>query len=235
MTERSKPSALATGASPFATFVQTIPKLPAVLRRMRPTWHLASLDAVNDAFLRQHGITGLIWDVDGTLTGDRQPELASVAAAAFRALLAVTGLRHVVLSNAGEERFRQLGGMFPAVPILRAYALGDQVLYRRLVGNQDTWTSGDLDRQLAAGARVIRKPNTLLVDYAVRELGCDKDAAVMIGDQYMTDIAGANFAGVRSIKLPTLAQESFRPSVRFSQRLELAIYAVLHGRAEMTG
>ena len=67
--------------------------------------------------------------------------------------------------------------------------------------------------------------------YALRELACTKDEAVMIGDQYLTDVAGANLGGVRSIKVPTLAGETFRPAVRFSQALERGLYAVLHGAA----
>ena len=41
--------------------------------------------------------------------------------------------------------------------------------------------------------------------------------------------AATSLGGVRSVKLPTLAQETFRPVVRFSQRLERALYAVLYG------
>jgi predicted HAD superfamily phosphohydrolase YqeG len=52
-----------------------------------------------------------------------------------------------------------------------------------------------------------------------------------VGDQYFTDVAGANLAGVRSIKLPTLAKETFRIPVRISHALERAVYAILYGRA----
>lgn len=225
---------LATGNSPFTTFFQVVTRLPTIMRQMRPTWHVPSLGVVNAAFVAAHGITGMIWDVDGTLTGDRRPALAPEADAAFRALTGHPGLRHVVLSNAGEERFSQLGTMFPMMPILRAYTLGDQLLYRRLQGHRDSWTSDELARQLAAGAAVIRKPNAVLVDYAAQELGLAKGAIVMIGDQYLTDVAGANLGGVRSIKLPTLARETFRTSVKLSQRFELALYGLLYGRAQMT-
>jgi len=224
-------SSLATGNSAFSTFFQVAPRLLKVMRHMRPTWHLPGLGAVTPAFLRDQGVRGLIWDVDGTLTGDRRPSLAPESEAAFRALAAEPGLRHVVLSNAGEERYRELGTIFPGMPILRAYTLGDGILYRRLRGTDDTWTNEELARHLADGARVIRKPNAALVAYALRELGCTKDDAVMIGDQYLTDVAGANLGGVRSIKVPTLARETFRPSVRFSQTLELGLYKVLYGGA----
>ena len=42
------------------------------------------------------------------------------------------------------------------------------------------------------------------------------------------DVA-SNLGGVRSIKLPTLARATFRWPVRLSQRLEVLLYAVLHG------
>ncbi len=222
-------SGLATGNSSFSTFFQVAPHLLKVVRHMRPTWHHPALAAVTPAFLREHGIRGLIWDVDGTLTGDRQAALVPEAEAPFRTLAADGGLRHLVLSNAGEERYRQLGTMFPGMPILRAYRLAGAVLTRRLLGTDDTWTDAELRQRLAEGARVIRKPDAELVAYALRELGCTKNEAVMIGDQYLTDVAGANLGGVRSIKLPTLARETFRPAVRFSQALERGLYTLLHG------
>jgi predicted HAD superfamily phosphohydrolase YqeG len=220
---------VATGASSFTTFVQVLPHLVTVVKHMRPTWHLAGLAAVSPEWLAQQGVRGLIWDVDGTLTGDRQSALAPESERPFRALLALPGVKHVVLSNAGETRYRQLGTMFD-VPILRAYERGEDVLYRRLHGTDDTWTAADLEARLAEGYRVIRKPRALLVDYAARDMNLEKGEIVMLGDQYMTDVAGANLGGVRSIKLPTLAQASFRPVVRWSQRLERTIYFLLHGR-----
>lgn len=220
-----------TGASSLSTFVQVAPRIPSLLAKMRPTWHLPSLAAVTPEFLRARGLRGIIWDVDGTLTGDRREELVGERAGPFRALLAAEGVKHVVLSNAGEERYRQLGRMFPAVPILRGYGLGGEVLFRRLLGTQDSWTDEELEQRLSGGARVIRKPSAALVEYALRELGCGKNDVVMIGDQYLTDVAGANLGGVRSIKLPTLAPETFRPAVRLSQRVESALYLLLYGRA----
>jgi putative phosphatase len=225
---------LATGSSAFSTFFQSFPRLPMLLRKMRPTWHLSSLSAVTPEFLAGQGIKAMIWDVDGTLTRDRGPGIEPSQEPPFRALMAAPALKHVVLSNASEERFTQLGTLFPMLTILRAYLLGEQVLYRKRHGAADTWSPEELERQLAAGAAVIRKPSAALVDYAVRELGVTKSEVVMIGDQYLTDVAGANLGGVRSIKLPTFARETFRFSVRLSQRIELMLYALLYGRARIT-
>lgn len=172
---------LATGNSPFSTFVQTLPRLPSVVKHMPPTWHLESLSQVDAVFLEQHGIHAIIWDVDGTLTGDRRTKLHPSAEPAFRALLAMPRLKHVILSNAGEERFVELGGMFPEMPILRAYKQGNETLYRRRLGAFDSWTPQEVARRLEEGAGVIRKPSAELVAYALKELGVERGEVVMIG------------------------------------------------------
>jgi predicted HAD superfamily phosphohydrolase YqeG len=223
-------SRLATGASAFTTFVQVAPRLASLIGKMRPTWRVPALSAVTPAFLRANGISGLIWDVDGTLTGDRRRDILPESAAPFQTLLAEASLRHVILSNASEERFLQLAGMFPTIPLLRAYALRGEILFRKIAQGTDCWTAEELAARLAEGAHVVRKPSAELVELAVRELACAKEEAVMIGDQYLTDVAGANLGGVRSIKLPTLAPETFRRSVRLGQIAENLVYAVAHGR-----
>ncbi len=220
---------LATGASALTTFVQVAPRLASLVGKMRPTWRVGALAEVTPGFLREHGIRGLIWDVDGTLTGDRRRELIPACVAPFAALRDDPDLRHVILSNASEERFVQLAGMFPTIPILRGYALRGELLFRKIANGTDCWTADELAARLADGAHVVRKPSAELVDLAVRELACAKDEVAMIGDQYLTDVAGANLGGVRSIKLPTLAPETFRRSVRFGQLLENVIFAVAHG------
>jgi predicted HAD superfamily phosphohydrolase YqeG len=222
-------SRLATGASAFTTFIQVAPRLASLVGKMRPTWRVRSLAEVSPEFLRTNGVRGLIWDVDGTLAGDRRRELLPESAGPFRALLADEALRHVILSNASEERFLQLGEMFPTIPILRGYALRGELLFRKLARGTDCWTAEELAARLADGAHVVRKPSAELVELAVRELACAKGEVAMVGDQYLTDVAGANLGGVRSIKLPTLAPETFRRSVRFGQIAENLVYALVHG------
>jgi HAD superfamily phosphatase (TIGR01668 family) len=221
-------SRIARGDSALATFVQSAPRLLSLFRQMRPTWELAALSELDLAFVKRERIRGLVWDVDGTLTGDRRPALVPEAEPPFQTLLTAPELRHVILSNAGETRFCELGTMFPVIPILRAYEGSGGILYRKLHRGVDSWTPEVLATRLAEGARVIRKPSAVLVDYAVRELGCDREAIVMVGDQYLTDVAGANLGGVRSVKLPTLAPGTFRTMVRMSQRVEGVVYRILY-------
>jgi predicted HAD superfamily phosphohydrolase YqeG len=175
-------------------------------------------------------VRGLIWDVDGTLTGDRRTDLIPESAGPFQALLADRDVHHVILSNASEERFRQLGGMFPEIPLLRGYRHGSAMLFRKLHRGVESGTADQLEQRLADGAYVLRKPNADLINYAVRELRCEKEHVAMVGDQYLTDVAGANLGGIRSIKLPTLAPETFRRTVRFGQIVETVLYALVHGR-----
>lgn len=220
-------SRIRAGDSPLSTFMQSIGRLPLLLRHMEPTWSLASLAELDSEFLGRHGITGLIWDVDGTLTAYHATRLLDEASAPFDRLRADASLRHVILSNAPEWRFKELSGMFPAIPVLRGYLLNGEVHVRRLLGGADSWAPGALEARMAAGAVVLRKPDPRLVELAVAELGGDPGRVAMVGDQHLTDVAGASLAGVRSIKLRNPARTSFPLSIRFTQRLEALAYRVV--------
>lgn len=221
---------LASGSSVFSTLVQVWPRLISLIGRMPPTWQVRSLAEVTPAFLRAQDVRGLIWDVDGTLTGDGRRDIIPESAAPFQALLADPSFRHVILSNASEKRFLELGEMFPEIPLLRGYVQGSATLFRTLHRGVESGTADHLAQRLADGAYVIRKPSAQLITFAVRELRCEKEQVAMVGDQYLTDVAGANLGGVRSIKLPTLAPETFRRTVRLGQIAENAIFALVHGR-----
>lgn len=223
-------SRVRTGDSPLSTFRQSIGRLPLLLRHMEPTWCMESLAELDAGFVQRHGITGLIWDVDGTLTAYHETTLLASAAKPFESLLAVEGLRHAILSNAPERRFQELSRIFPTIPILRGYLLNGEVHGRRLLGGSDSWAPGELEARMAAGAVVLRKPDPRLVELAVAELGGDPAGVAMVGDQHLTDVAGASLAGVRSIKLRNPARESFPLSIRFTQRFEAAAYRLLGRR-----
>lgn len=208
---------------------QTLPRLGAVLRSLSPTWHMRSLEALDAAFVARHDIRGMLWDVDGTLTRFHDTELAEEARP-FRALATIATLRHAILSNAGEERFRELGRIFPEIPIVKGYLVDGVVTIRRLQHGEDSWTAEEVAGRIAAGAVPLRKPDGALVLAVLRTLGLDPRCSVMIGDQYLTDIAGANLAGIRSIKLPAIGPETLPPGIRFGQRVENLLFRLFHGR-----
>ena len=45
-----------------------------------------------------------------------------------------------------------------------------------------------------------------------------------MGDQYLTDVAGANLAGIGSIKVRTVRPETFPIAIRWLQRVERAVF-----------
>ncbi|MFV0559175.1 MAG: YqeG family HAD IIIA-type phosphatase [Enterococcus sp.] len=64
------------------------------------------------------------------------------------------------------------------------------------------------------------KPSAKGIHSAQKKLGLEKDELVMVGDQLMTDICGANRAGVRSILVkPIVRTDSWKTQInRFFER-----------------
>lgn len=213
----------------WRTARQSLPRLAVIVRHLRPTFTLEGLESLDPAFCAQHGVRGLIWDVDGTLTSYHGSETSRAIRPAVDALFQAPGLRHVILSNCGEARFLELGGMFPAVPVLKAYGTGSGLIRRRLLAGRDEW----MPEGPREGAVPIRKPSAELVEFALAELGVPAAGALMVGDQYWTDVAGARMAGVRSVKLPTLERGTFPRALRVLQGLEGAL-SRLTGPGRMT-
>ncbi|WP_419861863.1 HAD hydrolase-like protein [Candidatus Palauibacter sp.] len=229
-----------------ATWVQTsrrlLPRLRRLFREIRPTFHLDSVSEMSPGTLRDLGVEAVLWDVDGTLMGHHEDRVDPALAPAFRALLAATGLRHAIVSNCQEERFAELGTIFPKVPAVLGYETETGPAFHIRRGAADEWrgrgTAGGTEPASTSGGadagtlRPIRKPSRRLVRAALEELDlADRPgAALMVGDQYFTDIASANLAGVRSVKVRTRHRGSFPAPVRLSQRLEGVLYRLKHGR-----
>lgn len=214
--------------------------LVRLLGKIAPTFELQGVEALDDAFLEKHGIRGLIWDVDGTLTGHHASDLAPEVRATFGALRGRTDLRHAIVSNCPLGRFRELGGLFPDMPVILGFETADGPAFRILRGNEERLEGAGRDRlgpvagnEAAPGrdVRPLRKPSAALVHEALRAMKLDDtpEAVLMVGDQYFTDAASANLAGIRSAKVPTLHPESFPRTVRFGQRLERCVYRVVRG------
>ena len=216
----------------LATVRQTLPRLALVVRHLRPTFHIHDVSALSPEFFAAQDVEGVIWDVDGTIMTYHAMEIADEFRPTLRQLFRDDGPpRHAILSNCDEERFLTLGHIFPEIPVLRGYDTASGPVFRRRLRGRDTHTAEDLERLFAAGARQIRKPNGPLVRYAMGELGVeDPSRVVMVGDQYFTDVASANLAGVRSVKVRTFGRETFPRSIRFTQRLEAMVYRLAYGR-----
>lgn len=198
------------------TIRQSAPVALRLVRKLAPTFEMEGVTAIDEKFLGTHGIRGLIWDVDGTLTPYHAPRPTAAVADHLARLAGLAGLRQVILSNCGEERFAELGRIFPTLEVLKVYEGPDGRRYRSLVAGEETWEGG----ARGPGLRAIRKPSAELVEYAVRRLGVPAAEVAMVGDQYWTDVAGANLAGVRSIRIPPLEPGSFPVTIRAFQAVE---------------
>ncbi len=221
-------SRMATRQSPLGTIAQSLPRIRSILGNLQPTWHMHDLAPLTASFVASHDIAALLWDVDGTLTRFHDTAWAPEAAPA-RALLAVPGLRHAIVSNADERRFTELGSIFPEIPVFKGYGTDGRVMLREIVAGQDSWTADELAERLAAGMVPLRKPDGGLLRAVAEHLGVEPARTVMVGDQYFTDIAGANLAGMRSIKLPAIGVAALPPGIRAGQRVERLAYRLLHG------
>jgi predicted HAD superfamily phosphohydrolase YqeG len=205
--------------------------LPALFRMMGkidPTFEIPDVSAIDDDFLRAHGIRGLIWDVDGTLTAHHAPEVDPAIDARFAALRDRPDLRHAIVSNCPMDRFHQLGDLFPDLPLVLGFETPDGDAFWVLEDHRLTAHGVGRDRLVAGsdGIRPLRKPSAALVHAAMRVMGLEDtpEAVLMVGDQHFTDIAAANLAGVRSAKVATLHRSSFPPVLRVAQRFEAVLY-----------
>ncbi len=216
------------------TVRQVLPRFFAVAKRLRPTWHARSLADLTPEWLEARGVSLLIWDVDGTLMPWHGTAVDPSLRAGWERLRAAPGLSHLVLSNCGEERFAELGRVLPDVPVVKGYATPAGPAGRRILGGEITWTDGAHREPLTDPAvTTIRKPAAVLVEFALAFAdGVAPEKALMVGDQYLTDIAGANEAGVRSVKVRTLGRSSFPFPVACMQRLEAVLFRLFYGRVE---
>lgn len=228
-------SKLAARQSAFGTAIQVLPRLKQVVEQMRPTWHLCSLRDLDAAFVARHQIGALVWDVDGTLTVHHAQEVAPHCREAFQVLRQLPRLRHAILSNASEPRFRDLSGIFPGIPIYKGYQVDGALTLRTRLDNSDSWNPDEVEARLQDGVIPVRKPSGELVEKVIEALALPAAQVVMVGDQYLTDVAGAGLAGIRSIKLPSFGRADFPLLVQLSQRAEQILYRLKYGAPTCEG
>ena len=218
------------GGDWLSTIGQEIARVPLLLRHMRATWEVPGIDALQPAALERLGIRGIVWDVDGTLMRRGDTSVAGHLQSALDRLLAGGRIRHAIVSNCGEARFLALSRIFPEVPLLRVYRAPARLLRRLRLGDAERWSPGLPAAGELESARALRKPSPELMRFALAELGLPAAQVALVGDQRLTDIACANLAGLRSVKVQTLGRESFPFAVRCLQRAEEAAYRVLYRR-----
>jgi len=214
----------------LSTLRQTVPQLVTVLKNMEPTLHVPDVSRLDATFFQDRNIEGVIWDVDGTLMGYHAMDIDREFRDMIRGQFRDGPAHHAILSNSDEARFRALGTIFPEIPVLRGYSTPHGPVRRCLFQGGDTHTPDQI-REILQHGHQIRKPNGDLIRFAMTEMGVeDPTNVVMIGDQYLTDIASANLSGVRSIKVDTYRRATFPFNLRCSQRAERVLYLLFRRR-----
>ncbi|MDX1389835.1 MAG: hypothetical protein R3344_11635, partial [Acidobacteriota bacterium] len=163
-----------------------LPRLLGLSRETHPTWWRDSAAQIDDGFLEAEGISGLVWDVDGTLTAHHAREVHASVRARFDALREAADLRHAIVSNCQLPRFAELGELFPDIPVILGFSTADGMAFRvRRRGDESFTGPGAKVLEVGAPSTPIRKPNADLVREALDQMGMsdDPEAAVMIGDQ----------------------------------------------------
>lgn len=219
----------------ITTTRQALPRFFKLVSKLKPTFHLPDITAVDQGFVEAHRVAALLWDVDGTLMPHHEMGVAPEFQATLKNLEA--RIPQAILSNCGEARFNELGRIFPELPVLKAYKTGNgRVVLRVLERGVEHWSeSAGTERRAvekpSEPLTPVKKPSAELIEFALDHLGAPaRERTFMVGDQYFTDIAGANLAGIGSIKVPTFKPESFPFPVRSFQMFERAVYRLMHPR-----
>jgi len=202
---------------------------------MRPSCHLRSVADLDPRDLVARGVTTVLWDVDGTLMPHHASAPDGRVAERWEALLGEPRLRHLIVSNCKEDRYADLSNIFPSAGIVQGYDTQAGFAVRVRLCGRDRWTVDGVTAGRAPDGPCIpvRKPSGRLVRGAIGWAAQNTGAvgeAIVVGDQYLTDIASANLAGVRSVKVRNLWPRSFSLSVRIGQRIEGVLYRLRFGR-----
>jgi predicted HAD superfamily phosphohydrolase YqeG len=213
---------------------QSLPLFFELVSKLQPTHNLPDVRMIDERFIETHRVEALFWDVDGTLMPHHDMGVAPEFQSTLKRLSGRSDLRQVILSNCGETRFGELGQIFPEIPVMKAYTkVGGGAILRWLVEGVEHWSDdvpgGDDLRPFKEKLRPIKKPSATLIELALAQIGSPpRDRVFMVGDQYFTDIAGANLAGIKSIKVPTFQPASFPFPVRSFQLVERLLYRLMY-------
>jgi predicted HAD superfamily phosphohydrolase YqeG len=199
-----------------------------IVKDLRPTFRMRDVGSVNPEFLMAWGIELVIWDIDGTLMNYHDTEIASEFRDKVRRLFEKGPGRHCILSNCDEVRYPELGKIFPEIPVLRGYHSPEGPILRVLEGARDSHSEAQV-KEILKNGKVLRKPSGKLIELAMNHAGVvGKQNVMMVGDQYLTDIASGNMGGVLTAKVPAFGRTSFPMKLRVSQRLEQALFHLRH-------
>ncbi|MFV1986732.1 MAG: HAD hydrolase-like protein [Gemmatimonadota bacterium] len=210
---------------------RVVPQFFKLSRLTGATWRVETVAEIDPDELAERGIGAVLWDVDGTLMAHHARDLDPLVRDRFDDLTSDARFRHAIVSNCQLPRLRELGEMFPRMPVVLGFTTPDGPAFRAMEGGEEVQFGPGAGRlpppgsnDVGEGVIPMRKPAGELIDAALERIGLagQIDRAVMVGDQYFTDVVSANLAGARSIKVRTIDPPSFPAAIRLSQKFETA-------------
>lgn len=186
-------------------------------KHLIPDDYARSIDDIEPSSLKEKGIRGIIWDVDGVLMRYHGDKVSSSVEEAFLNIREALG-SNVILSNSDESRFRQLGDIFYDLPVLRMYEKQGELYYRNLERGIDNLMKKEDGRFISVhnkkiaeldisyyrsenGFYKIAKPDPRLIHFAAEFMKIMPEETVMIGDKLPTDISGGNRGNAYTIHI----------------------------------
>ena len=170
----------------ITTTRQALPRFFKLVSKLKPTFHLPDITAVDEGFVEVHKVAALLWDVDGTLMPHHDMNVAIEFQATLKNLEA--RIPQAILSNCGEARFHELGRIFPELPVLKAYKAGNgRVLLRVLERGVERWTesAGKVRQGVEKPSEPLtplKKPSAELIEFALDQLGAPpRERTFMVG------------------------------------------------------
>ncbi len=169
------------------------------VRDLRPTLYLPSVTRLTTRYLRDHGVRGLILDLDNTLVPYAE-DTPSRAVIRWLAELEHAGIKACILSNV--PRIGPKLAQHPLYVILVPLEVQGFILRRQL-----------RVRSVADGFGlpwlVGHKPDPGCFRAAMHEMGLTGNETMVVGDQIYRDILGGNRAGCRTVLVDPLSNQEF--------------------------
>lgn len=180
-----------------------------------PDYHFHNYGEISKEFLKELGIEIIVNDIDGNVMGYHGKEVAPEFQKLFHQHQLYFNM--FIISNSSERRYRELGEMFPKIPVIKLYQKGDNTYLRELFAKGDklmdfkdgyftTVFSEMIARDdsnpplgLTKGDE-LAKPNRAL-SYIVQTMNnlFSQSKIAWIGDRLSAEITTANQAGAVSI------------------------------------
>lgn len=177
------------------------------MNRLRPTFIAQNVELLTPAVAHQYALDAIAFDVDGTLSDYRAPEIEPTVYETLSAL-GEAGVKLFIVSNAYNERVGELADIYSAV-----------------IPNDHIITPASVAPE-GAPLGSYRKPSPAMLRHVIELAEVAPSHTLMVGDQLFKDIISANRANAQSLLVPRRGAGDHR-GVRLQRIPEMAVRAGL--------